>query len=134
MGTTSKEVGRAKHQLARAYLPVMACICIFLFPIFLLGNAYSVKCACAITQFAILLHSAISYYFGKWAKSTKLSPLCSKQILVLGKEIVLRSKEEKKMLSYLVVSGNAKRMLHIYTSGEISVSLFHLCSYYTLAS
>ena len=27
-------------------------------------------------------------------------------------------------LPYLVGSGNAKRMLHIYTSGEISVSLF----------
>ena len=30
-------------------------------------------------------------------------------------------------LPYLVVSGNAKRMLHIYTSGEISVSLLYLC-------
>ena len=62
VGRTSKEVGRAKHELARSYWHVLACVCIF--P---LGNAYSVNCMCAVTQFAIalLLNNNTFYHFGK---------------------------------------------------------------------
>ena len=56
VGRTSKEVDRVKHELVRSYWPVLAYICIF--P---LGNAYSVKCACEVTQvvLALLLNNAM---------------------------------------------------------------------------
>jgi hypothetical protein len=136
----------AAGSLARSYWRVLASI--WISP---LGFAYSVKCACAIIQFALALlnnaifrnfskgsslqnavHSVTDYSFGnRKLFGDQMFHRCVKlqnggQNQYFGTFSCCRPLS---FLSspYMIVNGNANQMLHTYTPGEMSGSLFCGC-------
>ena len=108
---TSKEVGRAKYELVKSYWPVLVFICIFSS-----GNAYSEVRICNNSIRPCTLNNAFFRLYplakGKVYK-TQLGQNSSRSIFSHCQTLGFLPSP------YLVVSGNANRMLHIYTSGEI---------------
>ena len=136
VGRTSKEVGRAKHELARSYCHLLACNHVFLSLEHLLCDVHT--CNKPIRPFTLskkmhffVLRCIEMYWdqmFHRWENLQNVGQNPSRSTFSHCWPLGFLSSPN------LVMSGNSGQMLQIYTSSETSGSVFYLCFGASLAS